>query len=313
MRLRGSNASAVGLAATTATAAAAKALPTAAAAAAFSWAPCRRAAAIFAAANGTGLAISVASGGSHLHLDLIGSGAFVAAAAATRGHHLRTRLSAALVGVWGARLASFLFYRVVNSETQHDARLGRTSSRDFWAASFVWGVICSLPHTVGAGAARPPNIGVLGMVAVGLACGGIMLETAADWQKLRFKSDPANDGRFISTGVYSFVQQPNYLGDLMLWTGVLLLNVPSTLGGGWAAAGPRAKSATLGRLGLSVLSPLFLLALFYGQMHGIVTDSAKLRHEKYGDDPEFVKYVQKTPFILPFIPPPPTSPGSDDQ
>ena len=308
MRLRGTNASAVGLAAATAT----KVLPAAAAAAAFSWAPCRRAAAIFAAANGTGLAISVASGGSHLHLDLIGSGAFVAAAAATRGHHLRTRLSAALVSVWGARLASFLFYRVVYSETQHDARLDRTSSRDFWAASFVWGVVCSLPHTVGAGAARPPSIGVLGMVAVGLACGGIMLETAADWQKLRFKSDSTNNGRFISTGVYSFVQQPNYLGDFMLWSGVLLLNVPSMLGGGWAA-GARAKSATLGRLGLAVLSPVFLLALFYGQMHGIVTDSAKLRHEKYGHDPEFVQYVQQTPFILPFIPPPQTSPGSDIQ
>eukprot|EP01043_Picozoa_sp_COSAG02_P060581 COSAG02_NODE_7945_length_2776_cov_1.801644_1_plen_306_part_00 len=305
MRLRGSNASP----AVRRLSAAATTLPAAAtaAAAAFSWAPCRRAAAIFAAANGAGLAISVASGGSHLHLDLIGSGAFVAAAAATRGHHARTRLSAALVGIWGARLASFLFYRVVNSETQHDARLDSTSARDFWTASFMWGVICSLPHTVGAGTTRPPRIGVLGVAAVGLACGGIVLETAADWQKLRFKSNPANDGRFCSTGVYKVVQQPNYLGDLMLWTGVLLLNAPSTLalGGGWPTR------PALGRFGLAVLSPVVMLALFYGQMHGIVTDSAKLRHEKYGADPEFVEYVRKTPFILPFIPPPQISSGSD--
>ena len=92
----------------------------------------------------------------------------------------------------------------------------------------------------------------------------------------------------------------------MLWAGVLLLNVPSTVGGGWTTR------AALGRFGLTVLSPAFMLALFYGQMHGIVTDSAKLRHEKYGKDPEFVEYVRKTPFILPFIPPPQTSPGTDN-
>jgi steroid 5-alpha reductase family enzyme len=300
MRLRSSAATSSSAARLiTTTAVAARALP-----GGFSWVPCGRAAAIFAAANGAGLAVSIASGGSHLHLDLIGSGAFVAAAAATRGHHARTRLSAALVGVWGARLASFLFYRVVNSETQHDMRLDSTSTRDFWAASFLWGIVCSLPHIIGAGAARPPSIGRLGIGAAGLACAGIVLETVADWQKLRFKSNPANTGRFCSVGLYSFVQQPNYLGDLMLWTGVLLLNAPSMF-----ASGAKTKSAAL--LGMAMLSPAFMLALFYGQMHGYVTDSAQLRHAKYGSDPAFVDYVQRTPFILPFIPPPQAkSPGS---
>ena len=222
-----------------------------------------------------------------------------AAAAATRGAHARTRLSAALIGIWGARLASFLFYRVVNSQAQHDTRLDSTSMRDFWAASFLWGVICSLPHTIGAGFTRPPKIGMLGVGAAGIACAGILLETVADWQKLQFKSNPANHGRFCSTGLFGIVQQPNYLGDLMMWTGVLLLNAPSAIAGGWAGR----KTATLGRLGLATLSPVFMLALFYGQMHGVITDSARLRHAKYAADPEFLEYVQRTPFILPFIPP----------
>lgn len=310
MRFRSSISSAAAATAASASAAAVRTLPVAAAAA-FSWAPCGRAAAVFAVANGVGLAVSVASGGSHLHLDLIGSGAFVAAAAATRGQHACTRLSALLVGVWGARLASFLFYRVVNSETQHDMRLGSTSMRDFWAASFLWGVVCSLPHTIGAGAARPPSIGILGVCAAGLASAGIIVETIADWQKLRFKSDPANDGRFCSVGLYRFVQQPNYLGDLMLWTGVLLLNTPSALAGS-RAGGFRSKTAAL-RLGLAALSPVFMLALFYGQMHGFITDSAKLRHAKYGSDPEFRDYVQRTPFILPFVPPPQLGAGTDNK
>jgi steroid 5-alpha reductase family enzyme len=301
MRLRSSAAAAAVATAASATAATAalKVLPPV-----FSWAPCARAAAVFAAANGAGYAVSIASGGSHLHLDLIGSGAFVAAAAATRGQHARTRLSAMLVGVWGARLASFLFYRVVSSESQHDARLDSTSVRDFWAVSFLWGAICALPHTIGAGAARPAALGVLGVGAAALAVGGIAVESLADWQKHRFKADPANAGKFCSVGLYSFVQQPNYLGDLMLWSGVLLLNVPSTLVG-LAGGSGGAKLAALGRLGLATLSPVFMLALFYGQMHGTITNSAELRYARYGADPEFREYAQTTPFILPFIAPPP--------
>lgn len=270
----------------------------------YSWSPCRRAAAVFAVANGVGLAVSVASGGSHLHLDLIGSGAFVAAVYTTRGapQHLRPRLSALLAGIWGARLAGFLFYRVVNSESQHDARLEDTAAEHFWAISWLWGVVCSLPHTVGAGAANPPALGALGLGAAAFVAAGIAIETVADWQKHGFKANPDNAGKFCSVGLWTVVQQPNYLGDLMVWSGLLLLNMPSLLVGGSGSAGGAARAML--RLSVAALSPVFMYALFYGQASGAFTNSASLRDAKYGSDPDYKHYVASTPLIIPFWGPP---------
>ena len=57
-------------------------------------------AAVFGAANALGFATSIATGW-HYHLDLIGTGAFTAAAVATAGTGCsRQRLSAGFVGLW---------------------------------------------------------------------------------------------------------------------------------------------------------------------------------------------------------------------
>eukprot|EP01047_Picozoa_sp_COSAG01_P088633 COSAG01_NODE_20946_length_926_cov_1.484885_1_plen_206_part_01 len=176
--------------------------------AAFSYLPLRRATAVFAAANGLGLAVSAAAPGCHLHLDLLGAGAFALAAWATPAASTRSRLSAALVGAWGTRLAGFLFYRVLSSEDRHDARLDNVGMGSFWAVSFLWGVVCSLPHTLGAGAVAATGVlarhgrsarAGLGWGAAAwaaLAAAGLAVESLADVQKLHFKRDAANAGRF---------------------------------------------------------------------------------------------------------------------
>ena len=78
---------------------------------------------IFGAANLLGLGVSLATG-SHYHLDLLGTGAFTLAAIATAGSDPRQRVSAAAVGIWSAKLAAFLVYRVCH--TTHEARLDGT-------------------------------------------------------------------------------------------------------------------------------------------------------------------------------------------
>ena len=54
---------------------------------------------------------------------------------------------------WATRLATFLFYRVLH--TGHDARLDAQLATaggavGFWAVSFLWGVVASAPHALGA-------------------------------------------------------------------------------------------------------------------------------------------------------------------
>ena len=53
------------------------------------------------------------------------------------------------------------------------------------------------------------------------------------------------------------------------------------------------------KLVLACLGPTFLWALFNGQATGSITNSVELANAKYGKDPEYVKYVEKVPLIVP--------------
>ena len=244
---------------------------------------------VFAAANALGLGISLATG-SHVHLDLIGTGAFAVVALATAGPSTTATISAFCVGLWGTRLAGFLFYRAL--QTGHDARLDDLLSTPsgatvFWATSFVWGVVCSLPHTLGAGVAAPRPLGLAGAAGLVLFAFGFALETTADVQKYLFKRDTANAGKFCGTGVWAFSQHPNYAGNIMLWAGILLVNSPALL-----------SSSPL-RFLAALASPAFMLALFYGQSSGAMANTVELANGRYGQDPAYQEYVKTVALIFP--------------
>jgi len=66
---------------------------------------------------------------------------------------------------------------------------------------------------------------------------GFFFETVGDWQLLRFKRDPANQGAIMTTGLWRLTRHPNYFGEVVLWWGVFLV----TLGaphGWWALVSP---------------------------------------------------------------------------
>ena len=257
-------------------------------------APFIRSTVVFAAANALGLGISLATGW-HYHLDLLGTGAFAAAAFATAGTELRQRASAACVGLWAVKLAGFLFYRAL--QTHRDGRLEdvlatSAGATGFWTISLAWGVVVSLPHTLAAGvatASRPAFGRVSDLAGIGLFAAGLCLETAADAQKWQFKSDAATRGGFCDVGVWTLSQHPNWLGNLMLWSGVVLLNAPTLLAAG------RPATTLLGALA----SPLFMVALFYGQATGKVGNAPQLAEAKYGADARFQAYVRDVPLVVP--------------
>ena len=51
---------------------------------------------------------------------------------------------------------------------------------------------------------------------------GFVTETLADYQKSQFRSNPANQNMFISTGVWSISRHPNYFGEILLWFGLFV-------------------------------------------------------------------------------------------
>ena len=302
-------------------------------------------AAVFGIANTLGFGISVATG-SHLHLDLIGTGVFAASALVLRGATRSQNLSAAAIALWSAKLASFLFYRVL--QTKHDARLGDmlstvSGAATFWVASFLWGWLVSLPHTLAAGvpvAARPAGVPLLAKFGALMFAAGFAVETVADLQKWAFKNDAANAGKCCSVGLWKMSQHPNWAGNLLLWSGILVINAPTLLAAVRRAARrarrppahshatapppppppppPRARpthrrrrrrarqtpSGILGRvarLGFALLGPLFLGALFYGQGSGAVSNTVELAGSKYKDDSGYAAYVETTPLVVPTL------------
>ena len=258
----------------------------------FSAKPLVTSALVFGAANGVGFGILVATG-SHYHLDLIGTGIFSVFAIVLRGAagEVQQNTSAACISLWAVKLAGFLFYRALQTHT--DARLDEVLSTipgmfGFWFISFAWGWIVSLPHALAAGVTSPrPPFGWIDGLGVGIFAAGLLLETLADWQKWQFKKDPASKGKFCNVGVWQLSQHPNWLGNLMLWSGIVVLNASTLAAAGSAYLLP------------SLLSPLFLLGLFYGQASGAISNTVELTRVKHGDDPDFQEYVQNVPIFLP--------------
>jgi steroid 5-alpha reductase family enzyme len=111
---------------------------------------------------------------------------------------------------------------------------------------------------------------------------GLILETAADLQKNAAKRK--NPRRFVDTGLYRLVRCPNYLGEMIFWTGVFLSGI-GAFSGVWQWI-----LASLGYAGI-------IFVMFSGARR------LELRQNKtYGSDPAFRKYSTTVPIMIPFIP-----------
>jgi len=203
-------------------------------------------------------------------------------------------LLAGLVGAWALRLGTFLFRRVRREgsdsrfdEIKHDGpRLFMT-----WTLQGLW-VFLTLAAALGAiTAARESSPGALAVVGAGVWLAGFAIEVVADRQKQDFRRDPANRGRFITTGVWAWSRHPNYFGEITLWVGVALVGVVGLAG--WRY--------------VTLVSPVFVFVLLT-RMSGVPLLEARAA-KRWGDDPAFVAYTENTPVLLLRPPRQPPTPG----
>jgi len=276
----------------------------------FNNAPMYQSFAIIAATNVLGLGISLLTG-SHLHLDLLGTGAFAVASLPTllsTTSSARVTLSSSAVAIWGTKLASFLFFRALKIKT--DGRLDDTLSTTsgtivFWFISILWGIICGLPHTLGTTSSNPGSPIAL-TVGGAIYVLGLVTESLADYQKWQFKN--ANPGQFCNVGLWSVTQHPNFFGNLLLWFGIFIMNAGSLIvipdsvaDGGGAISNILSTLWASRRAFIALLSPLFMWTLFSGQATGTMMNSLELANSKYGSDPSYQSYVKDVPLIIPNI------------
>ena len=222
------------------------------------------------------------------YFDLVGSLTYVAvtvfAVQQAIDFGLRQQLIAAAVMIWALRLGPFLFMRIKKAGEDQRFRKIKLSTPRFlltWTLQGTWVFI-----TAGAALAAimTPNTDALGGVfyaGIILWIIGFLVEVIADNQKSRFKADPANEGKFINTGIWSRAQHPNYFGEIVLWTGVAVMAWPSL-----------SESALI-----FLVSPLFV-ALLLTRISGIPL-LRKTAGARWGDDPEYQAYLKETPVLIP--------------
>ena len=221
------------------------------------------------------------------YFDLIGSSSYIAtvitAAMLSPSLDMRGMIISGMIIIWAIRLGLFLFTRI--KQDGKDVRLDVIKTKfirflNLWTLGGLWVLV-----TMGAGLAAITStisleIGIIGYIGIALWVFGFMIEIIADSQKRQFRKDPNNKGRFISTGVWSWSQHPNYFGEITLWFGIALLAYPVL--SGWQLA--------------TLISPVFVYLLLT-KVSGInlLDDIAQ---ERWGSDPEYLDYTRRTSKLI---------------
>ena len=208
----------------------------------------------------------------------------VAAVLLTPDPDARSLLLLAMVVVWAGRLGSYLFRRVrrAGADSRFDAiKPSFPRFLNTWTLQGLW-VSLTLAAALAA-ITTTDHVGLGTVTAIGLVVWvlGIGIEATADAQKSRFRADPANKGRFIQSGLWSWSRHPNYFGEILLWVGVAIVALPVLRGWQW----------------VTLISPLFVFLLLT-RVSGVPL-LEKSADERWGGDPEYEAYKARTPVLVP--------------
>jgi steroid 5-alpha reductase family enzyme len=149
----------------------------------------------------------------------------------------RAALILGLVTIWALRLSIHITIR--NHGRGEDRRYRQIRANHepgfTWKSVYiVFGLqgllawIISMPLLVSV--SSPAPLGWLDAAGILLWLTGMVFEAGGDWQLLRFRSDAANRGRVLDTGLWRYTRHPNYFGEACLWWGYYLI---ALAGGGW--------------------------------------------------------------------------------
>ncbi|MFB7373052.1 DUF1295 domain-containing protein [Streptomyces sp. NPDC056222] len=145
------------------------------------------------------------------------------------GDDARRTVVALATVVWGLRLATHIARR--GRGHGEDPRYARMLARArgnptlyalrtvyLLQGALVW--LVSLPVQVAV--LLPGPLDATAFLGLGVWAVGLAFEAVGDQQLARFKADPANRGRVMDRGLWSWTRHPNYFGDFLVWWGLYL-------------------------------------------------------------------------------------------
>lgn len=193
-----------------------------------------------------------------------------------------------LLVIYGIRLGGFLLWREIKSASYRKtlkAATGGDKPMPVFVKAVIWvcvAIMYLLQVSPVLYRAEAGARGVMAPVGTAIMAVALCIESLADKQKSAAKAK--NPRRFCDTGLYKVVRCPNYLGEVLFWTGVLLSGI------GALKSPVQWVIALLGYI-------LIVYVMFSGAKR------LELRQNKnYGSDPEYRAYVEKTPILLPLVP-----------
>lgn len=195
----------------------------------------------------------------------------------------------ALLVVYGIRLSGFLLVREIKNaayrKTLKEAT-GDEKAMPMFVKVSIW--LCVAVLYVAQTAPvyfRLYNGGetsVFAWAGIVICVAGIALESAADKQK---SAQKAVRPQMVATeGLYKMCRCPNYFGEIIFWTGVFLSSLDILTGiGQWLTA---------------IISYVCIVFIMFNGAQRL----EKRQMARYGNDPEYNAYADKTPIIIPFLP-----------
>ena len=188
-----------------------------------------------------------------------------------------------LISIWAIRLGSFLFSRIHKDGEDKRFRSIKTSPSQFfmtWTLQGMWVSICSMCAITGISSSEGLVLNPLFYLGFILFVIGFSIEVIADHQKTVFRAIKENKDKFISTGLWSKSQHPNYFGEILLWSSVAIMSFSSLSGTQY----------------LTMISPIFTYVLLVYISGVRMLDD--MGNKKWGHLEKYKQYKQNTPVLF---------------
>ena len=198
-------------------------------------------------------------------------------------------IQAALFVAYGVRLSGFLLVRELKTASYKKTFQevsGEGKKMPFFVLFTIWVSVTVLYVAQVSPMLFRYNNGaddlVLPLVGIVISILGLVLESVADNQKSAQKK--VRPDMVATKGLYKLCRCPNYLGEIIFWTGVFIAGISTYAGfGQWITA---------------ILAYVCIVYIMFNGAQRL----EKRQMARYGENEEYNTYANKTPIIIPFLP-----------
>lgn len=202
------------------------------------------------------------------------------------GFLFRKLLITSITTIWGLRLSLHILIRNLGKGEDFRYRKWRQEVgpawwwRSFFKVFLLQGVLMWIISSplLAAQIDATPDLTWLDFAGAAIWLMGFFFEAVGDWQLMRFKAEPANQGKLLTSGLWRYTRHPNYFGDAAQWWGFYLIAVAA---GGW----------------YTIFSPI-IMTLLLRRVSGVTMLEKTLKKTK----PGYKEYVESVNAFIPWFP-----------